>query len=75
MTGGAGGQAYRELHGMLGEGKDRFREGLSVVLFFINAADPDHVKNTLTRLKVLQPTAHARFLAHFDRSPIRTWLG
>jgi hypothetical protein len=62
---GAGGQAYRELHGMLGEGKDQFREGLSVVLFLINAADPGHVKNTLARLKVLQPPTHARFFGSF----------
>jgi hypothetical protein len=57
---GAGGQAYRELHGMLGEGKGRFEKGLAVVLFLINATDPDHVQNTLARLKVLEPTAHAQ---------------
>ncbi|ELR16303.1 Fbox domain containing protein [Acanthamoeba castellanii str. Neff] len=45
-------RAYRELHGMLGEGKGRFEKGLAVVLFLINATDPDHVQNTLGRLKV-----------------------
>ena len=54
---------------MLGEGKDRFREGLSVVLFLVNAADPDHVQNTLARLKVLQPTVkplHAFWLTSVE---------
>ena len=47
-----GDQAYRELHGMLGEGKDKYVEGLHIVLFLLDTDKAD-VNRVLDRLKVL----------------------
>jgi hypothetical protein len=40
---------YRELHGVLGEGKDRFQFGLAVALYLLNTLSRESI---LKRLKV-----------------------
>ncbi len=42
-------QVYRELHGVLGEGKGHFEEGLAVALFLVNASSTEAA---IQRLKV-----------------------
>jgi hypothetical protein len=42
-------QVYRELHGVLGEGKGQFEQGMSVFLCIVNANDEESI---LARLKV-----------------------
>ncbi len=44
-----GAQVYRELHGVLGEGRGQFEQGMHVLLCIINA---NNETNILDRLKV-----------------------
>lgn len=45
-------QAFKELHGLIGEGKGQFEQGLYVNLFLINPSDKIDISSVLQRLKV-----------------------
>jgi hypothetical protein len=58
-------QVYRELHGVLGEGKGHFEEGLAVALFLVNATSTEAATQ---RLKVPHCCHHP---AHPPRGSVR----
>jgi hypothetical protein len=49
LTAAVGTQVYRELHGVLGEGRGQYEQGMHVLLCIINA---NNATNILDRLKV-----------------------